>query len=161
MTLAFLQYIYTDHITTSQPWVLCRLLLFADMLGISRLKELSTYALHQVLSISTARLIYETAILALQIPLQIRALKMMIHAKCLIMKQIHEEKSPQNTLEESLSPSSSSSYLSDQEPTSPTLSDYSSFSNLRRLARSSSQKSSGSMKSTPFNTVALKKMPLL
>jgi hypothetical protein len=51
------------------------------MYSISRLKKLASHALHQMLTLSTASLIYETAALSNEHPLQVRALKVMINAK--------------------------------------------------------------------------------
>ncbi|GAB5585411.1 hypothetical protein Unana1_00311 [Umbelopsis nana] len=88
--IAFLQFIYTDNLLTAQqhqPHILSQLLLLADMYDIPRLKELATHALHQMLNMSTAALIFETAALSHQTSLQVRALKMMIAAKKLIQQQ--------------------------------------------------------------------------
>lgn len=90
VTLAFLQYIYSDHLITAQqhqPQILCRLLVLADMYKMSRLLELATYALHQLLTISTASMVYETAALTFQSALQIRALRIMINAKRMLLGQ--------------------------------------------------------------------------
>ncbi|KAG0175037.1 hypothetical protein DFQ28_002329 [Apophysomyces sp. BC1034] len=90
ITLAFLQYIYTDHLLTAEqhePETLARLLVLADMYNMDRLKELATYAMHQILTISTARLVYETATLTMQFTLQVRALRVMIHAKKILQQQ--------------------------------------------------------------------------
>ncbi|KAI8884499.1 galactose oxidase [Backusella circina FSU 941] len=84
VTLAFLQFIYSDHLMTDQqynPSILSRLLIIADMYHIPRLAELVTHALHQILTISTASLVYETAALTGRTSLQIRALRVMINAK--------------------------------------------------------------------------------
>ncbi|KAI9468477.1 MAG: hypothetical protein EXX96DRAFT_106804 [Benjaminiella poitrasii] len=84
VTLAFLQYLYTDHLLTAQqhqPHVVSRLLILADMHRLPRLAQLATHALHQLLTISTASLVYETAALSGRIALQIRALRVMINAK--------------------------------------------------------------------------------
>ncbi|KAI9289567.1 hypothetical protein BC943DRAFT_314653 [Umbelopsis sp. AD052] len=88
--IAFLQFIYTDNLLTAQqhqPHILSQLLLLADMYDIPRLKDLATHALHQMLNMSTAALIFETAALSHQTSLQIRSLKMMIAAKKLIQQQ--------------------------------------------------------------------------
>ncbi|CAO0790090.1 unnamed protein product [Mucor circinelloides] len=90
VTLAFLQYIYSDHLITAQqhqPQILCRLLILADMYKMNRLLELTTYALHQLLTISTASMVYETAALTFQSALQIRALRIMINAKRMLLGQ--------------------------------------------------------------------------
>ncbi|KAF7723216.1 hypothetical protein EC973_002291 [Apophysomyces ossiformis] len=90
VTLAFLQYIYTDHLLTAEqhePETLARLLILADIYKMDRLLELATYAMHQILTISTARLVYETATLTMQFTLQVRALRVMIHAKKLLQQQ--------------------------------------------------------------------------
>ncbi|RHZ77847.1 hypothetical protein Glove_170g9 [Diversispora epigaea] len=89
VTLAFLQYLYTDHLLTPQqhqPQVLAQLLLLADMYDLSRLRQLASHALHQSLSMPTAALIYETAALSRQTGLQIRALKVMIAAKKMLQQ---------------------------------------------------------------------------
>ncbi|CAO3638309.1 unnamed protein product [Cunninghamella echinulata] len=90
VALAFLQYIYTDHLITAQqlqPTILSRLLVLADMYDIARLKRLALHALHQTLTVSTASLVYEAATLTNQAPLQIRALRVMINAKKVLDKQ--------------------------------------------------------------------------
>ncbi|KAI7879908.1 galactose oxidase [Lichtheimia hyalospora FSU 10163] len=90
VVLGLVQYLYTDNLFTTQqyqPHVLSQLLLLADIYGMKRLQQLATHALHQMLSISTAPLIFETAALSHQTSLQIRALKMMITAKKMLQKQ--------------------------------------------------------------------------
>ncbi|CAG8702695.1 8413_t:CDS:1 [Dentiscutata erythropus] len=90
VTLAFLQYLYTDHLLTIQqyqPHVLAQLLLLADMYDLDRLRKLTSHALHQFLDTTTAALIYETAALSRQTGLQIRALKVMIAAKKMNQQQ--------------------------------------------------------------------------
>ncbi|KAI9302108.1 hypothetical protein BJ944DRAFT_270439 [Cunninghamella echinulata] len=90
VALAFLQYIYTDHLITAQqlqPTILSRLLVLADMYDIARLKRLALHGLHQILTMTTASLVYETATLTNQAPLQIRALRVMINAKRVLDKQ--------------------------------------------------------------------------
>ncbi|KAI9310270.1 hypothetical protein BX666DRAFT_2009875 [Dichotomocladium elegans] len=90
VVVALLQFIYTDSLLTAQqyqPHVLSQLLLLADMYNLSRLRELTIHALHQMLNMSTAPLIFETAALSHQTSLQIRALKMMIAAKKIIQQQ--------------------------------------------------------------------------
>ncbi|OBZ90528.1 Protein ral2 [Choanephora cucurbitarum] len=90
VTLAFLQYIYTDNLITAQqhqPQILSRLLVLADMYRLERLRQLSKYALHQLLTISTASMVYETATLTFQSALQIRALRIMINAKRMLSNQ--------------------------------------------------------------------------
>ncbi|KAI7886684.1 galactose oxidase, partial [Lichtheimia hyalospora FSU 10163] len=88
--IAFLQFIYTDHLTTveqNQPRVLTRLLILADLFDIARLKSLASHALHQMLQISTAPSIYQTAALANCWSLQVRALRIMVNAKKLMQQQ--------------------------------------------------------------------------
>ncbi|KAI9358122.1 hypothetical protein BD770DRAFT_344199 [Pilaira anomala] len=88
--LAFLQFIYTDHLVTAQqhqPHILARLLFLADLFDIPRLKELAIHALHQMLNIQTASMIYESAILSNAISLQIRALRVLLNAKKIIQRQ--------------------------------------------------------------------------
>ncbi|KAF9345680.1 hypothetical protein BGX34_004550, partial [Mortierella sp. NVP85] len=90
VVLAFLQYLYTDHLVTAQQHhsqVLSQLLLLADMYGLSRLRDLATHALHQMLNMSTAAMVYETAALSQQTGLQIRSLKVMVAAK----KMLHQQ----------------------------------------------------------------------
>ncbi|RIB00635.1 hypothetical protein C2G38_2129518 [Gigaspora rosea] len=90
VTLAFLQFLYTDHLLTIQqyqPHVLAQLLLLADMYNLDRLRQLTSHALHQFLDTTTAALIYETAALSRQTGLQIRALKVMIAAKKMNQQQ--------------------------------------------------------------------------
>ncbi|CAO3702218.1 unnamed protein product [Rhizopus stolonifer] len=88
--LAFLQFIYTDHLVTAQqhqPQILSRLLFVADLFRITRLKELATHALHQMLNMSTAAMIYESASLSNAPSLQIRALRVLINAKKMMQRQ--------------------------------------------------------------------------
>lgn len=88
--IAFLQFIYTDHLVTAeqhQPQILARLLFIADLFDIPRLKSLATHSLHQMLNIQTATMIYESASLSNAISLQIRALRVMINAKKMMQRQ--------------------------------------------------------------------------
>ncbi|OBZ82139.1 Protein ral2 [Choanephora cucurbitarum] len=142
VVIALLQFIYTDNLLTAQqyqPQILSQLLLLADMYDIPRLSQLATHALHQMLNMSTAPLIFETAALSHQTSLQIRALKMMIAAKKMIQQQQQQQQQSRsrtvstpttmNSLEQTpVSPTaslSSSSYHLDKENTpitaSPTL----------------------------------------
>ncbi|KAI8390068.1 hypothetical protein BD560DRAFT_319417 [Blakeslea trispora] len=99
VTLAFLQYIYTDHLMTAQqhhPQILSRLLLLADVYHLPRLSKLATHALHQVLTISTASLVYETSALTGKTSLQVRALRVMLNAKkMMIQQQQQQQMNPQ------------------------------------------------------------------
>ncbi|KAI8351805.1 hypothetical protein EDC96DRAFT_518513 [Choanephora cucurbitarum] len=88
--VAFLQFIYTDHLVTAQqhqPQILARLLLISDLFDVPRLKALATHSLHQMLNIQTATMIYESASLSNAISLQIRALRVMINAKKMMQRQ--------------------------------------------------------------------------
>ncbi|KAI7898097.1 uncharacterized protein BX663DRAFT_526205 [Cokeromyces recurvatus] len=118
VTLAFLQYIYTDHLMTAQqhqPHILSRLLVLADMYGLSRLAQLATHALHQILTISTASMVYETATLTSRYALQVRALRVLFNAKKMLEQQdprhlLHTSKSsttamPTTTTQEQVPPS--------------------------------------------------------
>lgn len=99
VTLAFLQYIYTDHLMTAQqyePRILSRLLIMADQYAMPRLIRLATHALHQILTISTASIVYETAALTCQTALQVRALRVMINAKKMLQKQQSINQQPQD-----------------------------------------------------------------
>lgn len=90
VTLAFLQYIYTDHLMTAQqhhPQILSRLLVLSDVYKLPRLGLLATHALHQILTISTASMVYETSALTGRTALQVRALRVMINAKKMIQQQ--------------------------------------------------------------------------
>ncbi|KAI8091083.1 uncharacterized protein B0P05DRAFT_602271 [Gilbertella persicaria] len=96
VVIALLQFVYTDNLLTAQqyqPHILSQLLLLSDMYDIPRLCELTTHALHQMLNMSTAPLIFETAALSHQTSLQIRALKMMIAAKKMIQQQQQQTRS--------------------------------------------------------------------
>ncbi|CAO3591167.1 unnamed protein product [Absidia cylindrospora] len=121
VTLAFLQYIYTDHLMTvqqHQPTVLARLLILADMYQMSRLKQLSIHALHQILSITTASLVYETATLTNQYALQVRALRLMINTK----KSMEYQQKQHQPLSSPISPVSSAhplEFLSNPPPSIP------------------------------------------
>lgn len=90
VTLAFLQYLYTDHLMTAQqhqPNILSRLLILAHMFDMPRLIQLATHALHQILTISTASMVYETAALTCRTALQIRALRVMINTRKMLQQQ--------------------------------------------------------------------------
>ncbi|KAL9558554.1 hypothetical protein MBANPS3_000844 [Mucor bainieri] len=105
VVIALLQYIYTDNLLTAQqyqPHILSQLLLLSDMYDIPRLRELSTHALHQMLNMSTAPLIFETAALSHQTSLQIRALKMMIAAKKMIQQQQQQQQQMQQQQQQQL-----------------------------------------------------------
>ncbi|KAF7729733.1 hypothetical protein EC973_003811 [Apophysomyces ossiformis] len=94
VTLAFLQFIYTDHLLTAQqhqPTILSRLLLLGGMFELPRLVRLTTHALHQILTISTASMVYETAALTNQAALQIRSLRVMINAKKMLQQQQQQQ----------------------------------------------------------------------
>ncbi|KAI8377864.1 uncharacterized protein BYT42DRAFT_571986 [Radiomyces spectabilis] len=96
--VAFLQFIYTNHLLTvqqHQPYILSRLLLLSDLFGISRLKELAIHALHQMLNMSTASMIYETASLSNCVSLQIRALRVMINAKKIMQRKQQQQQQQQ------------------------------------------------------------------
>lgn len=95
--IAFLQFIYTDHLTTveqNQPRILTRLLILADLFDIARLKSLACHSLHQMLQISTAPSIYQTAALANCWSLQVRALRIMVNAKKLMQQQQQQQHPP-------------------------------------------------------------------
>jgi hypothetical protein len=118
VVIALLQFIYTDNLLTAQqyqPHILAQLLLLSDMYELPRLRILTTHALHQMLNMSTAPLIFETAALSHQTSLQIRALKMMIAAKKMIQQQqmiqagINMDMTPGNTNLTSLPMTTSSS----------------------------------------------------
>jgi hypothetical protein len=97
VTLAFLQYLYTDHLITAQqyqPHILSKLLVLADMYNLERLRQLATFALHQLLTISTASMVYETATLTSQTALQVRALRIMMNAKRLLLNQQQHQTQP-------------------------------------------------------------------
>ncbi|KAI7861159.1 hypothetical protein BDC45DRAFT_529751 [Circinella umbellata] len=99
VVIALLQFIYTDNLLTAQqyqPHVLSQLLILADMYNLKRLRELTAHALHQMLNMSTAPLIFETAALSHKTSLQIRALKMMIAAKKMIQQQQLRSNTPQH-----------------------------------------------------------------
>ncbi|RCI04485.1 hypothetical protein CU098_010731 [Rhizopus stolonifer] len=153
VTLAFLQFLYTDHLITAQqhqPQILSRLLVLADMYNLERLRQLSTYALHQLLTISTASMVYETATLTFQGALQIRALRIMINAKRMLLNQ------QQNMMKEpALSTTSSATTQHSQmmhEPMTPQQQDWSAVPmtpSSVHTAPTSSYSSSGSYYSFP------------
>lgn len=99
VTIALLQYLYTDNLLTAQqyqPHILSQLLLISDMYELNRLRALTRHALHQMLNMTTAPLIFETAALSHQTSLQVRALKMMIAAKRMYQQQQQETISPRD-----------------------------------------------------------------
>ncbi|RCH94021.1 hypothetical protein CU097_013335 [Rhizopus azygosporus] len=99
VTLAFLQFIYTDHLVTAQqyqPQILVRLLLLSEIYNIPRLGELSTHALHQALTINTASMIYEAAVLTGKTALQIRALRVLFNTKKKMMQQQQQQQQQQH-----------------------------------------------------------------
>ncbi|KAG1456604.1 hypothetical protein G6F46_003993 [Rhizopus delemar] len=136
VVVALLQFIYTDHLLTAQqyqPHILSQLLLLSDMYHLPRLCALATHALHQMLNMTTAPLIFETAALSHQTSLQIRALKMMIAAKKMIQQQQERTRtvsspmpsSPQPSLTPSLSSEPRSSLFEYQaNSASPTLNSF-------------------------------------
>lgn len=94
VTLAFLQFVYTDHLMTAQqhhPHILSRLLILSDMYNLPRLGELTCHALHQILTISTASMIYEASALTGRTALQVRSLRVMINAKKLLQQQQQQQ----------------------------------------------------------------------
>jgi hypothetical protein len=120
VTLAFLQFIYTDHLITAQqhqPQILSRLLVLADIHNLERLKQLTTYALHQLLTISTASMVYETATLTFQSALQVRALRIMMNAKRMLLGQ-QQQQQHQHVKESALPPTPQ------QQTSTPTTNDF-------------------------------------
>ncbi|CDH50288.1 galactose oxidase [Lichtheimia corymbifera JMRC:FSU:9682] len=118
--IAFLQFIYTDHLTTveqNQPRILTRLLILADLFDIARLKSLASHALHQMLQISTAPSIYQTAALANCWSLQVRALRIMVNAKKLMQQQ--QQQQQQHPPSPTAVKVQSSSYALNSRPSSP------------------------------------------
>lgn len=100
VTLAFLQFIYTDHLMTAQqhyPQILSRLLVLADVYNLPRLRLLATHALHQILTIQTASMVYETSALTGRTALQIRALRVMINAKKMLHQQQQQQQQSNHT----------------------------------------------------------------
>ncbi|CAG8788704.1 19809_t:CDS:2 [Gigaspora margarita] len=123
VTLAFLQYLYTDHLLTIQqyqPHVLAQLLLLADMYNLNRLRQLTSHALHQFLDTTTAALIYETAALSRQTGLQIRALKVMIAAKKMNQQQQKNKEQASHGIPSNGSIISRRASITDQDMTLPT-----------------------------------------
>lgn len=146
VVIALLQFIYTDNLLTAQqyqPHILSQLLLLSDMYDIPRLRELSTHALHQMLNMSTAPLIFETAALSHQTSLQIRALKMMIAAKKMIQQQqnLQQQQVTRSRTVSSPNATLGSSMMDPPPPISPTASlSSSSFNNsLEQSAGSASR----------------------
>ncbi|KAG2235463.1 hypothetical protein INT48_007861 [Thamnidium elegans] len=122
--VAFLQFIYTDHLVTAQqhqPHILARLLFIADLFDIPRLKELAIHALHQMLNIQTASMIYESAILSNAISLQIRALRVLLNAKKIIQrqKQMENERPANLSPTTRTDPHSTSRFLQKYEQNQP------------------------------------------
>lgn len=107
VVIALVQFLYTDNLLTSnqhQPHVLSHLLVLAELYRLpTRLADLASHALHQMLNMSTAALIYETAALTKRTGLQIRALKVMIAAKKM-MSQKEKEKEKQQQQVDGASP---------------------------------------------------------
>ncbi|KAF9177717.1 hypothetical protein BGZ51_008449 [Haplosporangium sp. Z 767] len=170
VVLAFLQYLYTDHLVTAQQHhsqVLSQLLLLADMYGLDRLRDLATHALHQMLNMSTAAMVYETAALSQQTGLQIRSLKVMIAAKKMLQQQQlklqqqqaqnqnmsaeHAWRSPDHHDEHQGGPYGNTPYMSQQQnihglfqpspppPLSPSLSNTPSSPDFHRMSINGSQ----------------------
>ncbi|CAO3609967.1 unnamed protein product [Cunninghamella blakesleeana] len=114
VTLAFLQYLYTDHLMTAQqhqPNILSRLLILAYMFDMPRLIQLTTHALHQILTISTASMVYETAALTCRTALQIRALRVMINTRKMLQQQQVNLSSNNNSINNNNNNNSSSPLL--------------------------------------------------
>lgn len=102
--IAFLQFIYTDHLVTAQqhqPQILSRLLFLGDLFKITRLKELAIHALHQMLNMSTAAMIYESASLSNATSLQIRALRVLINAKKIMQRKQKMQQVAENPISQS------------------------------------------------------------
>ncbi|KAI8993267.1 hypothetical protein BDB01DRAFT_775725 [Pilobolus umbonatus] len=94
VVLALLQFAYTDHLMTAQqhhPNILSRLLILSDMYNLPRLGTLATHALHQLLTVSTASLVYEASALTGKTSLQIRALRVIINAKKMAQQQHQQQ----------------------------------------------------------------------
>ncbi|KAL1924224.1 uncharacterized protein VTP21DRAFT_7259 [Calcarisporiella thermophila] len=90
LVYALMQFLYTGHLFTAeqhQPRILAQLLLLADLYDLSRLKALATHALHQMLNMQTAPLIYESATLAGCRSLLVRALRVMMATKRFLEQQ--------------------------------------------------------------------------
>lgn len=145
VVIALLQFLYTDNLLTAQqyqPHILSQLLLLADMYELPRLQELATHALHQMLNMSTAPLIFETAALSHQTSLQVRALKMMIAAKRMIQQQQQQrQEQPTPVLTPREGPSSEPLYRRPREYSqspSPSSSSVASSSYYRSPSTSSS-----------------------
>ncbi|CAO3689421.1 unnamed protein product [Rhizopus stolonifer] len=145
VTHAFLQFLYTNHLTTAQqhqPNILARLLILADIYNLKRLRELSTFALHQLLTISTANLVYETALLTSQNALQLRALRVLLNTKRMLLQykeiQNHPPPLPPTPQEDPIPTPPMTPYPTDTFLPPPPPSSYS-FSSLRRLAETKIQ----------------------
>ncbi|KAG0741557.1 hypothetical protein G6F57_008212 [Rhizopus arrhizus] len=183
VALAFLQYLYTDHLLTAQqhqPQVLARLLILADIHNLERLRELATFAMHQLLTISTASMVYETAMLTSQSALQIRALRILLNTKRMLLQYKDSQHLPPPPLPSTpledwnqapvlpsyVSPPHSAnashySFNNDSHLPSPPLSSYSFSGSLRRLAGQSPEPRniySSPSKSTPTSSIAKKKL---
>ncbi|OZJ03992.1 hypothetical protein BZG36_04045 [Bifiguratus adelaidae] len=125
IVIAFLQFIYTDSLSTPQQLranVVGQLLLFAKHYRLPRLWTLCIHTLHQMLNIATAALIYETAALGNHAPLQIRALKAMIAARKI--RNFEEYTSPEHPHPPSSpipSPKPIPPHMAPYKPGSPTI----------------------------------------
>ncbi|KAI8140439.1 hypothetical protein BJV82DRAFT_520211 [Fennellomyces sp. T-0311] len=138
VALAFLQFVYTDHLMTAQqhqPHILSRLLILADMYNMPRLSQLATHALHQILTISTASMVYETAALTCRTALQIRALRVMINAKKMLQQQ---QQMLQDDQQEQRRPSHDQDFMIQRIPSQDSSEDPFGSPTLRKLATSKS-----------------------
>ncbi|KAI9247746.1 hypothetical protein BY458DRAFT_60602 [Sporodiniella umbellata] len=98
--IAFLQFIYTNDLVTAQqhqPLILSRLLFLGDFFKLDRLKKLAIHALHQMLNMSTAAMVYESASLSNASSLQIRSLRVLINAKRIMQKKKQMQQSEHTT----------------------------------------------------------------
>ncbi|RCH93840.1 hypothetical protein CU098_009220 [Rhizopus stolonifer] len=167
VTHAFLQFLYTNHLITAQqhqPNILARLLILADIYNLKRLRELSTFALHQLLTISTANLVYETALLTSQNALQLRALRVLLNTKRMLLQykevQNHPPPLPPTPQEDPIPTPPMTPYPADIFLPPPPPSSYS-FSSLRRLAGKSDPRPElrySPSKSTPTSSISKKKI---
>ncbi|CAO3594339.1 unnamed protein product [Absidia cylindrospora] len=88
VVLAFLKYLYSDHLAMDESWqVICEILVMANMYLLHRLKKICCQRLYEKhLTIDTCTTIFEKAIMAEEMGLKLLALDFMFHRYGAILK---------------------------------------------------------------------------
>ncbi|KAI8093551.1 uncharacterized protein BX664DRAFT_278592 [Halteromyces radiatus] len=88
VVLAFLKYLYSDHLSIDEPWqVVCDILVMANMYLLHRLKKICCQRLYrQHLTIDSCTTIFEKAIMAEEVGLKLLALDFMFNHYGAVLK---------------------------------------------------------------------------